>query len=662
MTDPRPSFLRGVFAGAIHESLLFPYPAPLDVRDPAEARVVARLIGDLRRMQRDGLIDPARFDEDEAVPDEVLHALAEAGFFGLSIPKEYGGLGLSVTGYARVFGAVASIDASLGVIVGVHCGLGSKAIVLYGTDAQKQRYLPPLARGEIYAAYALTEPETGSDVQNLKTTAEPAADGNGWVLHGRKLWIGLGHRAGVIATFAQTEVERAGETRLRPTAFLIRPDMPGFVVEDTERKLGIRGSSQARLLYDGLQVPDDHVLGQVGKGFTVAVNVLNAGRLSLASGCTAGTRLLVGEMVRYTEQRVQFGKPLADFEITQRKIAEAAARAYAADAMVGHLAAAMDRDEAEVSLETAALKVFASDTLWRAADDMVQLAGGRGYVKGGSKQWPPYPYERYLRDARINLIFEGANEVMRLFIALNGIQGPAERLKALGSALRAPLRNLGMITGYAAQRVRSAVGGKAELRTELHPALQEHVRYFEKHVAELARAAQAMITRHRKAILERQLVLERLADMAIEMYATACTIARTQRLIEERGAEAAAREIALCDLFCVESGRRFRTSRLAVDPRDSEVDDRRRAVAAAARAAGGYFVADALLDEGPAAANGVGLHSQRSFRHAATAIVPARRCTSPPPTCSTRRRRCSCCWRRSTRPPSMSGARASTRS
>jgi acyl-CoA dehydrogenase family protein 9 len=596
MAETRPSFLRGIFTGDIQSSLLFPYPPPLRERDAAEAKVVERLIAELRRLESEGVIDSARFDAEEAVSEEALRALAAAGFFGLTIPQEYGGLGLSNSAYARVFGAVAATDASLGVVVGVHCGLGSKAIVLYGSEAQKARYLPALATGEMFAAYALTEPETGSDAQNLQTTAVPDEDAGGWVLNGRKIWIGLGHRAGVIATFAQTEVMRGGEARRRPTAFLIRPDMDGFVVEDTELKMGIRGSSQARLRYDDLRVPDDHVLGQVGKGFSVAVTVLNSGRLSLASGCTAATRRLVGEMVRYAEARVQFGHPLADFEITQRKLAETASHAYAADAMVGHLAAAMDRGEADLSLEAAAAKVFASDMVWEAADEMVQIAGGRGFVRGASKQWPPYPYERYLRDARINRIFEGANEVLRLFIALNGIRGPAEALQELGSALRAPLRNLGLVTGYAAQRARSAVGFRDRVGVDVHPALRQHVAYFEKHVAELARAAEAEVMEHRERIVDRQLLLERLANMAIEMYATACTLARTQRLLEELGVEGAGREVALCDLFCVESGRRFRANRIALDEREEAVDDRRRAVAAAVREARGYWVQDAILE------------------------------------------------------------------
>src|SRR5438093_4470348 len=243
-----PSFVRGIFAGAIHDAVLFPYPPTLERRDAGEARVVRRLISDLREMARSGLVDSERFDEEETIGEEVIRALAACGCLGITIPKEYGGLGLSATGYARVFGELSRQDASLAVLVGVHCGLGAKAIVLFGNAEQKARYLPMLARGETLAAYALTEPETGSDAQHVKTTARLSADGTHWLLDGRKLWIGNGHRAGVIATFAQTEVMRGGKTVQRPTAFIIRPDMPGFRGARTIRKLGIRGSTQAELM------------------------------------------------------------------------------------------------------------------------------------------------------------------------------------------------------------------------------------------------------------------------------------------------------------------------------------------------------------------------------------------------------------------------------
>jgi alkylation response protein AidB-like acyl-CoA dehydrogenase len=583
------SFTRGIFAGVVLDSLLFPYPRPLDERDPDEARIVRKLIREVRALDGD-LIDSTRIDEEETIPEDVIRAFAEIGMLGLTIPKKYGGLELSSSAYARVFGTLSTIDASLAVLVGVHCGLGSKAIVLHGNDQQKERYLPPLARGDFLAAYALTEPDVGSDAQHIKATAILSKDGSYWRLNGRKIWIGNGQRAGVIATFAQVAVVRRGETVHRPTAFLIRPDMPGFRVVGTVRKLGIRGSTQAELSYESLEVPADHLLGSVGRGFSVAVHVLNAGRLTLAAGCTGGTKRTLKQMATYGDERIQFGHPLADFEITQRKLSRIASEIYASDAMLGVLASLVDRGDNDFSLEAACAKVFASEMLWRSADDMVQLAGGRGYVK-------PYPYERLLRDSRINRIFEGANEVLRLFIALNGVQAPAQALKEIGSALRRPLRNLGLLGGYATSRVRLRLGQTSTLDIALNERLNKHKDYFEKHVAELGAATDRAIVKHKENIVDRQFVLERLANMAIDMFATACVIARTQSLIDERGIESCDRELELCDLFCVEAGRRFRRNRNNLGATEDDVDETRRRIASAVRAGNGYFVTDAILDE-----------------------------------------------------------------
>jgi acyl-CoA dehydrogenase family protein 9 len=581
-----PSFVRGIFAGALHDELLFPFPPPLDVRDPDEAKVVRRLIDALRQMRQEGLIDSAAFDEKETVPEATIRALAENGLLGLTIPMEYGGAGLSAAGYARVFGEASRLDGSLAVLIGVHCGLGSKAIVLFGTPDQKATYLPMLASGETLAAYALTEPDIGSDAQNIKTSARLSDDGATWILNGRKQWIGNGHRAGVIATFAQTPTERRGERVARPTAFIIRPDMPGFRIAGTVRKLGIRGSTQAELCYENLEVPADHVLGTVGKGFAVAVHVLNGGRLSLAAGCTAATKHVLAEMASFAANRVQFSKPIADFEITQRKLARTTTDIYASDAMLGELANLAAIPDADWALEAACCKVFASDMIWRAADEMVQLAGGRGFVK-------PYPYERLLRDSRINRIFEGTNEILRLFIALNGIQGPAEQLKEIGSALRRPVRNLGLISGFAASRLRSALGATPTLDVELSPRLEAHREYLERHVAELQMATERVIRHYRREIVDRQQELERLADMAVELFATTCVLARTQRLVDEHGDDACPRELELCDLFIVESGRRFRTARQSLESPQDEV---RRQVASRVRTDAGYGVADAILE------------------------------------------------------------------
>ena len=225
--------------------------------------------------------------------------------------------------------------------------------------------------------------------------------------------------------------------------------------------------------------------------------------------------------------------------------------------------------------------------LWRAADEMVQIAGGRGFVK-------PYPYERRLRDSRINRIFEGTNEILRLFISLNGIQGPAEALKELGVALKRPLRNLGLLSEYAASRLARSLGETPTLDVELHERLQGHARHFEKHVAELKDGAERLIREYRKQIIDRQQELERLSDMSIELFATACVIARTQRLLEERGEEGCTHELALCDLFIVEAGRRFRASRGALQ---SAQDEGRRTVARGVREAGGYGVPSAIFPD-----------------------------------------------------------------
>jgi acyl-CoA dehydrogenase family protein 9 len=584
-----PSFTRDHFLGEIRHEFFFPYPDPLDARDPNEAALVSRIIGDLRRLERN-LINPARIDEEETVSEEVLRAFAETGMFGLTIPREYGGLGLSATAYGRVFATLCSIDAGLAVIVGVHCGLGSKSIVLFGNESQKAQLLPALATGEMFAAYALTEPNVGSDAQHIEARATRAPADDGWLITGKKIWIGLGHRAGVITTFAQTEVERAGGGVLRPTAFLVRPETPGFRVMGTVRKLGIRGSTQAELEYEKVFVPDDHVLHEVGRGFQVAVNVLNAGRHTLSCGCAGATRRILREMTTFASGRVQFGKPIVEFEITQRKISSLAADLYGAEAMVGVLSALIDSGEVDVSLEAACAKVFNSDLIWRAADEMVQVAGGRGFVK-------PYPYERFLRDARINRIFEGTNEILRLFIALNGLQVQGDKMKDLAEALRNPLQNLGQLGEFASSRVLTRFGRGADLKVELHDSLKVHERFFEKHVAEFRRATEDAVRQYRAAIIERQFVLERLANMAIELFARAATISRAQKAIDDRGARASAHEISLCGLFCVESGRRFRVNRDALDDREEEIDEQRRRIAMKVRETGGAVQPDPVLGE-----------------------------------------------------------------
>jgi alkylation response protein AidB-like acyl-CoA dehydrogenase len=296
-------------------------------------------------------------------------------------------------------------------------------------------------------------------------------------------------------------------------------------------------------------------------------------------------------------------------------MATIAAETYATDAMVGALAAALENPAVDASLEAACAKVFASEMAWRTADELVQLAGGRGYVQ-------PWPYERYLRDARIQRIFEGANEVLRLFVGLNGVQGPAAELQELAQALRRPLQHLGTLTGYAAERVASALGQRAGLEVPLHPVLRPHGEAFERQAAELAAAAADAVMTHRREVVHRQLVVERLADLAMELYARACTLARTQQLIGERGIGACGHEVALAELFCAQSARRFRTvHRELTGQGGATVDRLRLAVAAAVRSQGGYLPADALLDVPLPSPPAWGL--SREAQEAAVGLVPA---------------------------------------
>ena len=388
---------------------------------------------------------------------------------------------------------------------------------------------------------------------------------------------------------AQTEVERDGKKVQRPTAFLIEPTMPGFRLVETATKMGIRGSTQGELEYTDLRVPVENVLGQVGKGFAVAVHVLNGGRLILAAGCTGATKHIFAEMAKYAEQRIQFGKPLADFEITQRKLSSIASEIYASDAMLGVLANLATTDDSDWSLEAAIAKVFASELVWRAADEMVQIAGGRGFVK-------PYPYERFLRDSRINRIFEGANEILRLFIALNGIQTLSGHLKEVSTALRDPIKHLGLLSEVAAARVRGVFGSTATLDVELDPRLAKHKEYFERHVAELRSAAERAVMTYRAEIVDRQLVVERLSNMAIELFATACVISRTQSLLSSGEDAQSGEALNLCDIFCVDSGLRFRSARVALSGGSSgAVDEKRKDVAATIRRDEGYGIPDAIL-------------------------------------------------------------------
>jgi acyl-CoA dehydrogenase family member 9 len=364
----------------------------------------------------------------------VIEDLKRMGLFGISIPREYGGLGLSQSAYCRIFEFVTGYDVGLAIMLGVHLSIGIKGIQLAGTEEQKRLYLPKAATGEWFASFALTEPGAGSDAAGIRSRAVPSDDGSHYVLNGHKIWIGNGSFSEVIVAFAQTPVQRDGETTDRVTAFILRPDMEGFERGPALRKMGARGSNQTELYFRDVRVPRENVLGEVGEGFKLAMRILNSGRQGLSAGAAGGVRRDARAWPPSSRsEREQFGRPIAEFELIRGKLAELAADAYTAESVAYFTTGLADRGDVDYALESAAAKVWNSDALDRAVDEMVQIAGGRGFVKG-------YPYERMYRDARITRIFEGTNEILRLFVGLSGVQEPGEQLREIGAALREPIK------------------------------------------------------------------------------------------------------------------------------------------------------------------------------------------------------------------------------
>jgi acyl-CoA dehydrogenase family protein 9 len=541
-----PSFCKALFGGVIADEIVFPYPRPAR----HDAQTLETYLEDLRRFF-DAKVDAAAFDRRAAVPEGVIEGLAERGALGLWVPTAYGGLGFSQTQTARVMEFIASRDAGIGVLLGSHLSIGIKGIDLYGTEVQKRRWLPPCAKGETLASFALTESDHGSDAAHIESRAERASDGEGWVLDGRKIWIGNAQRAGVITTFAQTPVEKDGRKVDRVTAFVVEGDQEGLVRGRTwtHEKLGIRSSTQAELLFRGVRLAPDQVLDAPGQGFKVAMNVLNGGRLGLAASAVGGARTILETATDFATTRRQFGRPIAEFDLVSGKLARIRVESWVAESMVYLTLGLVDRGDTDYSLESAICKVYASEMIWRAADAAVQIAGGRGYMND-------LPFERFLRDTRIMRIFEGTNEVLRLFIALAGMERLGEYLEGVGRALREPIQEIGVLTEFAFHRIQDALGARRSDAKVAEP-LAGCLRQVERFTGILHESAESLIRTHRDRLVEEQFQLARVADLAIDVYALVASIGRVQDRIECDGEAAAGPEIDLVRQFCRDAGARI---------------------------------------------------------------------------------------------------------
>ncbi|MEO7102636.1 MAG: acyl-CoA dehydrogenase family protein [Gemmatimonadaceae bacterium] len=561
--DLNPSFTKGVFLGEIREDLVFPFP----VMSTEESESL-RMILDAFRAFAAEHVDSAKMDHDGKFPDEVRHGLHELGLMGLNIPEEYGGFGASAKVFNRVFGEIGGTDAALAVYFGAHQSIGCKGITLFGTDEQKQTWLPKCATGEVIAAFCLTEPGSGSDAQAMESTATLSDDGTHYILDSRKIWISNAGYAGLFTVFAKVPVTIDGKIKKRVTAFIVDAHSEGITLGQPEQKMGIKASDTRSVTFENVRVPAANVLGEVGQGFRIALEILNSGRLGLAAGSSRGSRQMLVRAVQYAKEREQFGRPIASFEMIQRKFAQAAAEIYAADSAVMLTSEMMDHGRIDYSLETAACKVFASELAVHAASEAMQIAGGIGYSK-------EFPYEQAMRDARINMIFEGTNEILRALIALSGLQQPGERLKALGSAFKNPLHSLGEISSYIAGRAKRAIR-KPEF-AKVHPALSKEAERVATLIHNLALAVEGAIMKHGKKIIERQFIQERMADAAIGIYMSTAVLSRTTWEIERAGSvDAAKAEMDCAQLFLAD---RFRQVRRSIRRISRNQDDRVRAVA-----------------------------------------------------------------------------------
>lgn len=561
------SFMKSLFFGVIEEGSIFPWPDPA----PGEVDTLHALLDGVRRYCH-ASVDSAAIDRDQRIPDSVLKGLKDLGLFGMLVPSAHGGAGLSQTGYARVMQELGGLDSSVCVTVGAHQSIGLKALLLFGSPELHARYLPRLATGEMVAAFALTEPGAGSDAAAITTRAEPRGDG--YVLTGSKIWITNGGIADLFTVFARTSRAEEG-VKPRITAFLVERAW-GVKNGPNEHKLGIRGSSTTEVSFDQVFVPATHVLGDPGRGFKVAMEVLNGGRLGLASGAIGLCRRLIKLAVERCQERRAFGRPIGEFGLVKDKIATMMADTWALESMTYLTTGMVDAGVEDFSVESAICKVYGSEACWRVVNEALQIAAGIGYMA-------EYPYERLLRDARINLIFEGTNEILRAFIALSGMQGPGRELADVARAMREPIKGFGLLTDFAVRRARSALG--RERMTRHHPLLNREAVVFEEYVQELAGGSEKVLRKHGRDIAEMQYTQKRTAEMAIDLYAIAACISRTTRAIERRGEEGARREIDLTSVFVAAAERRLEQLVKAVDKNDDEL---RKEVASKTYVDGGY--------------------------------------------------------------------------
>jgi acyl-CoA dehydrogenase family protein 9 len=520
-----PSIGKALFYGEIQEDMVFPFP---NFTNDQKA-LVNEMIDAINKFA-EGHVKSEKFDQEGKIPDDVVNGLAGLGLCGLAVEEQYGGMNLDYSLYARVFSEVAGIDGSIAVMLGAHQSIGYKALLNEGNDEQKKFWLPKLASGECFAAFCLTEPGSGSDAYSIKTKAVKNADGT-YTINGQKLWITNGGKAGFYSVFCKTDHEINGKVEERITCFIVEKERSGVSFGEKENKMGIRASETRAVYFDNVIVPASNIIGEAGKGFKIAMNVLNTGRLSLGSGSVGAMKAALKLATNQAKNRKQFSDYIINYGLIQEKIASMAASIYACESMVYLTTGKIIQGMNDYSVESAMCKVYCSEKLWETVDKAMQIAAGNGYMK-------EYPYERMMRDARINLIFEGTNEILRIFIALSGIKGPSDSLKELGkisdvsNVLHDPIKSLGVLTDFAKKRIGKMVGTKQ--LTLVHPKLEKHGVKFSTMLADFSIKVENVLMKYGKKIIGNELPQRRIANMAMELYAMVAVLSRTTMILNDQ--------------------------------------------------------------------------------------------------------------------------------
>jgi alkylation response protein AidB-like acyl-CoA dehydrogenase len=575
MRDTSISFMRSLCAGEIEQEVLFPFPEVSD----EERDVLSAVVDSVDSLLAGRAEDFRKWDEQGEMPAEFLQELREFGMFSLIIPEEAGGMGFGSMAYSRTIQQIAHHDASVACTVGAHSSIGMRGLKLYGTDEQKQQYYERLASGEMIAAFCLTEPGAGSDAASITTRAVDKEDH--FLLNGSKIWVTNGGIADFFTIFAKTG---DAEARSKLSAFIVTRDLPGVSVGAHEDKMGIRANTTATVYFEDVKLPKENLLGPLHGGFKVAMNILNNGRSGLAGGCIGGMKRLIALATEHANQRHQFGQPIGSFGLIKQKIGHMVVECYATESVVQMIAALSDYGYEDFSVEAAIAKVYASEALWRTADEALQVAGGSGYMR-------EYPYERVVRDSRINRIFEGTNDILRLYISLTALNDVGQRLKEMASSLRGifddPIKGFGLLYDYARRRTMWATGlpVASSSLSKTHLALRPEAEIFEDLSRDLAAMVDRLLRKHGRNIIGKQFATRRLADVMIDLFVLACVLSRVSSSITEKGRDGAGQEIEIAKILAGRVRGRARRNFRRIDDNDDELI---KSIAEAAYERGGY--------------------------------------------------------------------------